>query len=403
MLGLLLLGTAAAALLGGERPQDQVVLKGGRSLSGHVVFEDDSRLILLEGTREREIPADEVERVASVTRSLDTALTRLSALSENDVRGLLDLARYCQAERLPGEAGVLFWSVLAVDAENAEAHEGLGHGKRGKSWQVRAAGRSYRFEDLAKLRRDWGDAWELWSTHYEVRTNLPLPEAARLALDLERIYHDLYAFLAPELELRDVIRPLRAWVHADESSFPENAGNRRSYFDVQDEALIVNASGGCEPRTLVHEALHQFLWATGAGTSSGKADVPAWVDEGLAEYFAAGFSGPPGRLSIQPGVEAPQHFKAHALADDPYDLSRVLTLGGDDFQASSNLALKYAQCYTLVHFCLHGEGGRHRAAFMDFLRGCWQGQSSMTHFKRAIGVRERDLEAAWTAYVRQRP
>ncbi len=403
MLALPHLCAFALAWLGGERPEDEVILKGGRSLGGHVVFEDASRLILLEGSREREIPLEEVERFDSVVRALDLVLTRLSALSESDLLGLLDLARFCQAEGLPGEAEVFLWHVLAVDADNGEAHAGLGHEKRGKSWQVRAAGRSYRFEDLERLRQDWGEAWELSTTHFRVRTNLPLSDAARLTLDLERVYHDLYAILGPELELRDVIRPLRAWVHADERSFPESAGNRRSYFSVQDEALIVNASAGYEPRTLVHEALHQFLWATGAGQSAGKADVPAWVDEGLAEYFASGVTGAPGRLAVTPGVEAPHHFKTHASSKDPHDLSRVLSFGGEDFQASSDLALKYAQAYTLVYFLLHAEGERYRTAFLEFLRGCWQGQSSMTHFKRAIGVRERELEQAWNAYVRERP
>lgn len=383
-----------------QRPEDEVRLVTGRALSGHVVFEDEQRLILLQGTREREVRKDRIEGFDSVLHALGTALDRLSALDEGEVTGLLDLARYCRSSGLPGEAEVLAWSVLVRAPDNAEAHELLGHRRRGDSWGVRSSGQNHRFEDLARLRDDWGEAWELSTTHYEVRTNLPLEDAARLALDLERIYRGLYAFLGSELELRDVTRPMRAWVHADQSSFPESVGDRRSYFDPQQEALIVNAAGGYDPSTLVHEAVHQFLWATGAGRKGARTQIPGWLDEGLAEYFTGGIAGGKGRISVGPGGILMHHFRQHATAEDPYDLSRVLAFGSDDFGGSSGLALKYAQSYTLVHFCLHGQNGAHRQGFFDFLRACWEGKSSMTDFKRAIGVRERDLEDAWSEYVR---
>jgi hypothetical protein len=399
----LLLVLAAVSTVADGRPVDRVVLADGRELEGHVVYEDAERVILLEASREREIDRADVQSVDSVVRTLGELHERLDRVPEGNLAGRLELARFARARGLSGEAELLAWGVLALDPTNAEAHELLGHRLRGETWYVQDGNRRRRFADLAELRRDWGDAWELATTHYAVRTNLALRDAVRATLDLERTYRDVYAFLAPELGLLDVVRPLSARIHADEASFPETAGNRRSYFSRPEEALIVNASGGYDPAQLVHEGVHQFLWATGEGRRAGVAEVPPWLSEGLAEYAAAGIVGAPGRLSIVPGRGVlAHHFRRHAQADDPHSLSRVLAFGSSDFTGSSNVDLKYAQAYTLVHFLLDGQDGAHRDAFFDFLRSAWEGKASMTHFKSAIGVRERDLERAWTAHVEER-
>ena len=41
-------------------------------------------------------------------------------------------------------------------------------------------------------------------------------------------------------------------------------------------------------------------------------------------------------------------------------------------------------------------------SYLDYLRGAYAGKSSSTHFKKAIGVREKELEAAWHAYAASR-
>lgn len=389
----------ALCALAGERPEDRVLLNDGREVRGHVVYEDDTRVIVRVGSREKELERGEVEGVDSVVRSLDVVLSRLERVTENDTASLLDLARYARDHKLPGESRLFAWAVLAFDPSDAGAHELLGHRLRGETWHVRTSGRSYRFEDLHELRTGWGHAWEFETTHYVVRTDLELPDAVRIALDLERTYRDLYKMLAPELTLRDVLVPLRAQVHAEEVAFPESAGNRRSYFYPLEETLFVNASGGYEPHALVHEAVHQFLWGTGQRQSSGVAVLPSWVDEGLAEYYAAGISGVPGRLSVSAGAVFPHHFREHREAPKPYKLGRILALDVGDFSASSNLNLKYAQAYTLVHYLMHGGGPELRTGFFDYLRSCWKGKASSTHFKKAVGVKERELQERWTAYV----
>ena len=81
--------------------------------------------------------------------------------------------------------------------------------------------------------------------------------------------------------------------------------------------------------------------------------LPGWLDEGLAEYVAAGAQGTRGRVHARPGGIATPHFQTHADNPDEYDFKRVLSFGSDDFVSTSKQALKYAQSYTLVYFLLH--------------------------------------------------
>ena len=78
----------------------------------------------------------------------------------------------------------------------------------------------------------------------------------------------------------------------------------------------------------------------------------------------------------------------------------MLAFTESDFFTSSKADLKYAESYTLVQFCMHGDGGRHRERFVAFMRRTYLGQSSATQFKDAMGAGGRELEDAWLAYVR---
>ena len=44
--------------------------------------------------------------------------------------------------------------------------------------------------------------------------------------------------------------------------------------------------------------------------------------------------------------------------------------------------------------------GKYRAGFADYLRGAFLGQGAATHLERALGVKIKDLDEEWSAYVR---
>jgi hypothetical protein len=382
-----------------EPPPDVVRLLDGRELEGQVVYEDGRVVVLRRGTQEQRYEAREVDWVRSAASRARALVSALDGLPPEDPAALLALADEIEADQLAGEARLLRLRALALDPGNEAAHLALGHRRQGDSWSWPDGARNWPESRLFARRAEWGNAWELASTHYRVRANLPLRDAVDMALDLERFYH-AFARALRELELHEPWEPLHVHLHADAASFPELGLERAGSYDREARLVRVGFAAGGTRWNLIHEAAHQLLHAQAERTPRSRGEVPAWAEEGLAEYLAAATLGPPGGSFLNPGEPALHHFRAHAEAKDPYDLERVLGLGFGEFLTTTDAALKYAQAYTLVEFCLHGESGRYRRAFLAYVRGSFEEAARKKHFAKALGLEDlRAFEAAWKAYV----
>lgn len=388
-----------------EGESDRVVLKDGKALTGRVVFEDESRLVLRQKSRDTTLAMEAVQRVDSRLRNLYVLLDnaqRADATDPEDLELLVSQAEECG---LSGEAQVFWWRLLllahARGEENEAAHLALGHVKRGSGWRLPVGSRSVEWDKRFELAKDWGSALEFSSYHFRVRTNLPLELDLDVLLDLERFYRAFFEFLGPELGLYDVCQPMRVHLHADSASYPE-VGLEAGRYDPIEDLVHLDASQRFAFETLAHEVTHQLLYDTAFREQKRDGEIPAWLNEGLAEYLAASIVRTPGLL-VELGRPEARHFRAHAQAKDSLDLTRVLALSVGDYSSSSDRDLKYAQSYTLVHFFLHGEEGRYRAGFFEFLRTVYRGKGSSTDLKRCLGVAWRPLEKAWHAYARGMP
>jgi hypothetical protein len=400
ILAALLLPLLAAAVPSDKRAPDVVELKNGTKVEGRVLFQDDAQVIVRVGSRDREIPRKEVAIVRSRVGDLHAVLERWNALTSPDAAALLDLAKSCVKTDLTDEAEAFAWRALLVDPKNEEAHKLLGHELHSGVWSVHEGTKSIPFAGIESAHKEWKNPWSFASTHYKLRTNLDLSRATSMLFDLEGYYSIFFDAFATELRLYDVIEPMNAHVHADQKSYPELVSYRNAYFDISSNTLLVNAANGFSRRVLFHEATHELLYNTAEHMKNSRGEIPSWLNEGLAEYMAYCVEGTDGRPAFTPGAIARAHFKTHAEARQPLDLARVLTLSSGDFAASSLADLKYSEAYTLVHFLLHGENGKHRKGFLDFVRGTYKGQSSSTSFRDAMGGHERELEQAWVAYVK---
>jgi hypothetical protein len=143
-------------------------------------------------------------------------------------------------------------------------------------------------------------------------------------------------------------------------------------------------------RTLQHEGFHQFVHAVIGG------DVPVWVNEGLAEYFAEGvFTGDdyvtgvvhPGRL---------RELKRLLEERKVRPLAQIMTTGLDEWNSSLS-AVNYTQAWSMVHFLAHGSE-RHEKAFNDFIRDVSRGRPWEQAWKAAFGTDVRAFEKRWRAY-----
>jgi hypothetical protein len=391
------------ALSSRGRGQDAIVLTDGKTLEGRVIYEDARKLILWADAHERPIQLAEVRSVRSVARSSSQVLDQWMRLTQMGPGPCLDLARFCKTSGLPGDAEVFAWDAVLAEldgkGECPAAHELLGHTKREQGWCARTKLGWTPVSELALKTSSWDAAWELPTLHYKLRTNLPLRQALGVALDLELTYRAFFQTFGADLDLREVLEPMSANVHADSESYPNIGAGRLGFFHTRENLLSIDASRGLDVGLLIHEATHQLVYNTAVLSANARGEIPGWLDEGLAEYVRAAASGSPGRARFTMGRVDYAHFRTHARANKPYDLSRVLTFSVGDFMASSHSDLKYAQSYTLIHFALNADAGRWRTGFIGYLRRAYAGQASSSAFCDSLGASEIDIERGWQRYV----
>ena len=381
---------------------DRITLKDGTVLEGRIVYDTPGNLVILQGSKERELRADEATDVRSVERSLKLVLARWEQAPETNAVARLEIAKVARAFELEGEARIFALGALVADPSLEAAHVFLGHEKKAGVWNVREEKKLFPFHEFDRVHAVWRDASRLSTLHFTLRTNMPLAQAIAAALELELVYRAFFDRFRMELSLRDVVAPMAAQIHADRLSYPGGA-NRSGFFDTQLNTFFQDASEGYQPRTTAHEVTHQLLYNTASKTKAALGSIPAWIDEGLADTIGMSRTGAPGHARYDPAARAQFYFQIHANAKKPYDLSRVLALGTEDFIVSSHVDYAYAQAYTLVYYCLNGAEQKYRAGFFEYLRRCYAGKSSMTEFRDALAIKEPVFEAEWHAYARKAP
>ncbi len=387
----------------GDRPLDQVVLADGTRLEGRVVFEDASKIVLRIGSRDRVLERPEIQSAETRLSAWREAMDRWRHLEKEDATKIADIATFATRVGLREEARVFALRAVAVDPENRLAREILGHERKekDKDWSLREDGRRWTWTERVKRSRDFRDAWQLETTHWSMRSNLPLLDATNAILDLENVYATFFDVVAPVVGAYHVDAPLAAQVHADSGSYPE-VGGGRGFYDRVGRVLTVNADGGLDRGLLVHEATHQLLAATAVLVRGGKGEISPWLDEGLAEYFRATIVGPAGRMSYDENAIDARSMRAQEHATDTYKLSRILTFDAGEYLSTSRQDLKYAQSYNFVHFLMAADNRRYQPRFFDFLRSAWDGHGSSTDLESALGAKIDAIEKAWIVWVRDR-
>jgi len=391
---------APAGAYGQEQklPPDVVEFANGRRLKGRVVYENEESLIMRIGSRDKVYDKEKVRTVDAVRDKLPRALELIDSLPYGSVGLHLDAARELETLGLPREARLLYWRVLGFDPDEATAHEGIGSKRSANRWLVPGSKRRTTLEKRKASSVDWGDAWEFETTHFRLRSNLPLDASLTACFDLERIYRAFYAGFGEDFLLHEVVEPMEVSLHADRRSYPELTSHLGGYFSPASNRLYIDASSGLARPLLAHEVTHQLLFNTAYRTRKRAGHIPGWLDEGLAQYMQAATTAVGESLRFRLGTEVRSWRAEHANADEPFSLKRVLNLDQTAFRGSER-RLKYAQSWSLVQFCLHAEDGAYRPDFLRYVEGCYKGQSSGTHFTKAFARSAEELEAPWLAWV----
>jgi hypothetical protein len=232
------------------------------------------------------------------------------------------------------------------------------------------------------------------------------------------IYTDLDETATRELSLRlttmaeEYARRTRAFSGAIRTKFPVYVFRKANdyyamggvpgsagVYDSGSQRLMIIAgmeAGDGTWHTMQHEGFHQFAGAVIGG------DLPAWVNEGLAEYFGEGvWTGD----SFMTGLVPEWRFKRirETMAADGFrPISEMLTLTLDAW--NGNLSIQnYDQAWSMVHFLVHADDGKYRKAFANYMIDVGRGRAATKSWATHFGDPGDGFEQRWKAYWNDLP
>lgn len=163
-----------------------------------------------------------------------------------------------------------------------------------------------------------------------------------------------------------------------------------------DELMAVASRGGSAKlwHVVQHEGYHQYSGAVI------RARVPVWVEEGLAEYFAEGLWTGDGLVT---GVVSPWRLfvlkgMIHSKQITPF--AKMMTMTYSQWSSQLKMA-NYTQAWSMVHFLVHGEGGKYRDAFAGFINDAAKGYAWYRAFTRRFGDNKEAFERSYAAWWSQ--
>jgi len=288
------------------------------------------------------------------------------------------------------------------------------------------------------LHNDWTSPWQIdTAPHFQVESDVPLAEAVAFAGRLEA-FHDLFvsrfadvigaenlplarrfdhptqkpvasskmflvAYFATRTEYVEFMRN-KFGLNEDVSLgyyMPSKQAQRantrpRSYFYKDDQNAIESHA------TLYHEASHQLLFESAGKTSYENNRTNYWIWEGLGTYFETTSPQEDGSIVVG-GLVGPRiaQAKIQLIEDGNYlPLDKFVALNEDGFRKDEDVYRNYAQAMALTVFLLHGEGGKYREPFLDYVASAYRGRVKPSSLADRLGVPFETLDEQFKAYLK---
>lgn len=235
--------------------------------------------------------------------------------------------------------------------------------------------------------------------YYIIHTDLPPEEAAEAVARMARLGENL------RRRTRDlgfggrIDRRLPFYLYARHADYvaaaKAPAASAGMFLGDRLVAAAADARGNTAWHTVQHEAFHQFADAA-PGTP-----VPAWLNEGLGEYFGeALFTGdgyvagivPPWRLA-----RVKQSIREKIFPP----LAGLARLSQDEWNRDMSIA-RYDHAWSLVQFLLHDDGGIHSDRVVRYVKSLGAGKTPMEAWVVAFSDWD-GLESRWERYWLELP
>ena len=162
---------------------------------------------------------------------------------------------------------------------------------------------------------------------------------------------------------------------------------------------IATAGGGRLWRVVQHEGFHQFAWFVISH------NLPVWVNEGLAEYFAHGeWTGDGYVTGLIPPYRL-KRVKAMIEAKKYMPFLDMVTMSSKQWNAELS-ARNYLQGWSMVHFLVHADDGKYRKTFGKYITDVSRGRDAQLAFIRRFGTNTkafRETYCRWWAALPKSP
>lgn len=251
--------------------------------------------------------------------------------------------------------------------------------------------------------------YPLASRHYQIETDVDLPDARDIAAHMDAVA-DAYQRAFSSFPVKDA-QPSKLSIFRTQDEYTdflrahglsaENTGG--IFFSRPDGAGLATWLEGRSQESMLailqHEGFHQFLFERLGG------DVPAWANEGMAEYYGQALM-VRGRFrtGIVPGARLEQlQFAIRFDEVIPFDVVVRLTQDqwAETLRTKPDTAdLLYTEAWSMAQFLLHADGGASARAFEAYVRAVASGTPNEKALAQAFGTTDmRHFQKTWADYV----
>jgi tetratricopeptide (TPR) repeat protein len=344
---------------------------------------------------------------------------KLSTIKEDDAEGYYKLGLWCKQNKLFDKAQSQFEKVITLNPEHEKARKELGYIKYNDTW-VTNEEKEYLINKKKGLVK-YGDKWVSpdvmeslrekdrkflgWDFDYKIQTKhflIYLSTTEEDAVFLGKFFESLYdvfvqyfggyfkipanhpllkmqIFKNREEFLRDCPVPPPEWGDGFYSL------KRFCCYFYYNEKFLSKC---------IHEPIHQLC------NEVLKVNFPAWVNEGLACYFAATKIRDKkmllGEIDITyayPGKE----FKKYK--NKLGDLKNVLLVSTKEWFQLQEPHIPYITAWSFTHFLFHYKDGKYKKDFLTYMQQVKNGNADISIFEKIVGNLD-DLKKEWLEYVK---
>lgn len=393
----MLLSVLSLAVLAFSGP-DRIELKDGKAHEGRVLAELKGSIVLREGKQVRTFPRADVVGVSSLERSLAKLLE--SDLKALDAGGLAALAAEADKAGLTADARNLWLRTLLADKDHVAARAALAAKPVKDDVSLHFGKAPLHLSQLRAGGLKWKEAYELPTTHFVLKTDLPLPAALEAATALERFHHRFYGLLGEPLELyvfdERTLPEVRIYAEGASYPTPPRSGDR-VWFSMGENCLHVAADGQLALPSVVSELSRQMLFSALRRSSGPTAQVQPWVSAGIAEYF--GRIAPAHLGGTWGEADAAFAAAAKAVTASQTTFATLFNAPMNEFSNSAHAAEMSAAAWSALHFFLYARDGALREGFGRYVNDGAKGKLSMSALCEHVKLKPDEIESLWRAHI----